>query len=118
MSVKELVKKRADLYKNSLTNKKAIMRLAGDIVVRVMVMDSNEKFSILINKDGYEFIEYDQNNPTVTIEGKEETLIELINTLSSDKYQEAEKKGNIKVQSHGIKGRLVVSKVKKMFGMN
>ncbi|MHA1410348.1 MAG: hypothetical protein ACTSQY_08610 [Candidatus Odinarchaeia archaeon] len=118
MVIKELVEVRADYYSKNSTKNKKLMALIGDIVVKVNVVDSGECFSVVVNKNGYEFIDCEAKSPTVTIEGKEAVLSHLIKTLSSEKYREAEAKGDIKVIPHGIKGRLVVSKVKKMFGMD
>jgi hypothetical protein len=118
MSLRKIIEDRAKyFYKSSSKKRNFLFNIAGEIIVKVFLTDTSECFSVSIKKDTYNIMGCEYKKPNVTVQGNERILIELANTLSSSRYLEAEKNGNLKVIPHGIKGRLLISRVKKLFGM-
>jgi len=95
---------------------RTILRLVGSAKINVTATDTGETLSAEISRNDVKLNEDLLKKPHVSITGDNGTLSMLLNTLSKDKYKEAEEKGMVEVKSHGIKGRLLVSRVRKMFG--
>lgn len=119
MSLYEAVNEKLKVFGASMLRSRkvrTILRLVGSAKINVEATDTGEKLSAEISKKDVKLFRDLQEKPHVSITGNNGTLSMLLNTLSRDRYEEAEKAGLVEVKAHGIKGRLLVSRVRKMFG--
>lgn len=119
MSLYEAVNEKLKVFGASMLRSRkvrTILRLVGSAKVNVRATDTGEKLSAEISKNDVKLFRDLLEKPHVSITSDNGTLTMLLNTLSRDRYEEAEEAGMIEVKAHGVKGRLLVSRVKKMFG--
>lgn len=119
MSVRKAVTDRVQIYTGFQPSSmgKWLSRLFGKVSVKVLVNDAGESFFIVLDHGGLSVVDCGSLKPQVVVEGKTDVLIDLLNNLSRERYLKAERRGDIKVDSKGFKGRLVVSKVRKLLGV-
>lgn len=118
MQIKELLEKRLSLvYANITSSKKYLMKIIGDITVKVKIVDTDECFIVIVKSGTYAFKECRDDKPDIIIEGKKFALEKLIQTVDPQHFKNFEKRGDVKVHSKGLKGRIVTSKVKKLLGL-
>jgi hypothetical protein len=111
----ELLAKRlgdAEHYIKDDSRATTALKLIGKIKVNVKTTDTNENAGATISTDGIELSKQPVEGPAVTISGTSKVLRELITNPSRAKFDEAQTKEKVKIESHGLKGKLVLSKVK------
>ncbi len=113
--------KDAGQYVQNSKGAKLILQIAGAVKLNIETVEPIESASATINANEVLISHELQDNPHATINGKSEIIKELIrSTQDTDvstgalSFDEAEKRGDVSVKSHGIKGRLIVSRVRKM----
>jgi len=113
--------KDAGRYVQKSKGAKLILQIAGAVKLNIETVEPIESASATINANEVLISHELQDNPHATIKGKSEIIKELIrSTQDTDvstgvqSFDEAEKNGDVSIKSHGIKGRLIVSRVRKM----
>lgn len=115
MTLYDLLEKRlgeAQSYIKEDGKVRAALRMIGKIKVNVTTTDTNEEVGAELKSDGIELFRKAVDGPAITLSGASKVLIELITKPSRAKFEEAEKKKLLKLESHGLKGKLVMSRVK------
>lgn len=113
--------KDAGRYVQKSKGAKLILQIAGAVKLNIETVEPIESASATINANEVLISHELQDKPHATITGKSEIIKELIrSTQDTDvstgvqSFDEAEKNGDVSIKSHGIKGRLIVSRVRKM----
>jgi hypothetical protein len=115
MSLYELLVKRlgdAEHYIKEDGKVRGALKMIGKIKVNVKTTDTNENAGATISTDGIELSKQAVEGPAVTISGTSKVLRELIANPSRAKFDKAQEKEQVKIESHGLKGKLVLSRVK------
>jgi hypothetical protein len=115
MSLYELLAKRlgdAEHYIKEDGKARGALKMIGKIKVNVKTTDTNENVGATISTDGVELAKQAVDGPAVTISGTSKVLRELITKPGRAKFDEAQRKEQVKIESHGLKGKLVLSRVK------
>lgn len=111
----DLLKKRlgeAEKYIKEDSKVRNVLKMVGKIKVNVKTNDTNEHVGASIGSDGVEIFRKAIDDPAITISGDSKILTGLVTSPSRAKFDEAQQKEQVKIESHGLKGRLAVSKVK------
>lgn len=123
-SIYELLESRAkeaEQYIRRSKGAKLILKIAGAVRLNITTVDPTDHAAATIT--GKETVVSQEllENPHATITGKNDVIKELIKstretdiTTSAQSFENAEKRGEASIESHGIKGRLIVSRVRKM----
>lgn len=113
--------KDAGQYVQKSKGAKLILQIAGAVKLNIETVEPIESASATINANEVLISHELQDNPHATINGKSEIIKELIRSTQdtdvstgAQSFDEAEKRGDVSIKSHGIKGRLIVSRVRKM----
>jgi hypothetical protein len=115
MSLYELLAKRlgeAEHYIKEDGKVRRALKMIGKIKVNVNTTDTHESTGATISTDGIELSKQAVEGPAVTISGTSKVLRELISNPSKTKFDEAQRKEQVMMEPHGLKGKLVLSKVK------
>ena len=115
MPLYELLEKRlgeAEKYIKEDGKVRGALKMIGSIKVNVRTTDTNEHVGATISTDGVELSKQPIEGPAVTITGTSKVLTELIKNPDRAKFDEAQRKEKINLESHGLKGKLVMSRVK------
>jgi hypothetical protein len=115
MPLYELLEKRlgeAEKYIKEDGKVRGALRMIGNIRVNVKTTDTNEHVGATISTNGVELSKELVEGPAITISGSSSVLTELIRNPDRAKFDEAQRKEQIMLESHGLKGKLVMSKVK------
>jgi hypothetical protein len=115
MSLYELLVKRlgdAEHYIKDDGKVRSALKMIGKIKVNVKTTDTNENTGATISTDGIELSKQAVEGPAVTISGTSKVLRDLITKPSRAKFDEAQQKELVRIEPHGLKGKLVVSRVK------
>jgi hypothetical protein len=88
------------------------LKLIGSIKVNAKTTDTNEHVGATISTNGVELSRQPVEGPAITISGTSKILTELIKNPDRAKFDEAQRKEQIILEPHGLKGKLVMSKVK------
>lgn len=113
--------KEAEQYVQRSKGAKLILKIAGAVRLNVATVDPEDHASATIT--GKEvFVSHELlEKPHATINGKNNIIKDLIvSTKETDisnsvqSFEAAEKRGDVSIKSHGVKGRLIVSRVRKM----
>lgn len=100
---------------------KLVLKIAGAVRINVETVDLPDQASTTIT--GKEVVTSNElfENPHATITGKSNVIKDLITSAqeadissSTQSFEAAEECGDVSVKSHGVKGRLIVSRVRKM----
>jgi hypothetical protein len=115
MPLYELLEKRlgeAEKYIKEDGKVRGALKMIGNIKVNVMTTDTDEHAGATISNNGVELSREAVEGAAITISGTSKVLTELIKNPDRAKFDEAQRKEQIKLESHGLKGKLVMSKVK------
>lgn len=115
MSLYELLVKRlgeADRYIKEDGKIRGALRMIGKIKVNVKTTDTAENVGATISTDGVDLSKEAVEGPAITITGTSRVLTDLIQNPDRAKFDEAQRQEKIKLESRGLKGKLVMSKVK------
>ncbi|MFQ6125187.1 MAG: hypothetical protein ACE5R6_11370 [Candidatus Heimdallarchaeota archaeon] len=113
--------KEAKQYVQRSKGAKLILKIAGAVRLNIVTVDPEDHASATIT--GKEVIVSHKllEDPHATINGKNNVIKNLIVTTKEtdisngvQSFEAAEKRGDIRIKSHGVKGRLIVSRVRKM----
>jgi len=120
----ELIKSRANVasrYVQQSKGAKFILTIAGAVRLNIDTVDPPEQVAVIITDYDVTVSHGLLENPHATIHGITTTIQDLI--ISNDEknlsttansFEDAEKRGEACIEPHGIKGRLIVSRVRKM----
>lgn len=113
--------KEAEQYVQRSKGAKLILKIAGAVRLNIATVDPEDQASATVT--GKEvFVSHELlEKPHATINGKNNVIKDLIvSTKETDisnsvqSFEAAEKRGDVSIKSHGVKGRLIVSRVRKM----
>lgn len=113
--------KEAEKYVQRSKGAKLILKIAGAVRLNVETVDPPDQATATIT--GKEVIVSHEllEKPHATIKGKSNVVKDLIASTkeediskSAESFEAAEKRGDVSIESHGIKGKLIVSRVRKM----
>jgi hypothetical protein len=115
MPLYDLLEKRlgeAEKYIKEDSKARGALKMIGSIKVNIKTTDTNEGVGATISSNGVELFKEAIEGPAITISGTSKVLTDLIRNPDRAKLDEAQRKEQIKLESHGLKGKLVMSKVK------
>jgi hypothetical protein len=115
MPLYELLEKRlgeAEKYIREDGKVRTALKMIGSIKVNVETDDTKEHVGATISTDGINLSKQPVEGPAITITGTSKVLTDLIKNPDRSRFDEAQRKEQIKLESHGLKGKLVMSKVK------
>jgi hypothetical protein len=105
--------KEAEAYLKESKKSKIFLKIVRAAKINVEGQDPEDVASAVIQTDGSITIaEGLHEDLHVTISGKSGIIKDVINSGDKDLAKHAESDGNIKVESHGVKGKLFASKVR------
>jgi len=105
--------KEAEAYLKESKKSKIFLKIVRAAKINVIGKDPEDVASAVISTDGSISVSNElHEKPHVTITGKSNIIKEVINSKDAELAKTAEKNGDIKVESHGIKGKLFASKVR------
>jgi len=105
--------KEAEVYLMESKKSKVFLKIVRAAKINVVGQDPEDVASAVIQTDGSITIaEGLHEGPHVSITGKSNIIKEVINSGDKELAKKAESDGNIKVESHGVKGKLFASKVR------
>ncbi|MHA1237651.1 MAG: hypothetical protein ACTSSJ_00155 [Candidatus Odinarchaeia archaeon] len=119
-SIYEEVKEKFEKYGDSLLKSRKIrtlLKLIGAVSLNFEITDTREKFSAKISSGNVVLSKNHVDKPNVVIRGTSEIYRKLLSTISEEMYKEIYSSGLLEIEAHGLKGKMVVSKVKKMFNL-
>lgn len=105
--------KEAETYLKESKKSKVFLKIVRAAKINVVGQDPEDLASAVIQTDGSITVaEGLHESPHVSITGKSNIIKELVNSGDKDRAKAAEANGDIKVESHGVKGKLFASKVR------
>jgi len=105
--------KEAETYLKESKKSKLFLKIVRAAKINVVGQDPEDVASAVIQTDGSITIaEGLHERPHVSITGKSNIIREVVNSGDKELAKKAEGDGNIKVESHGVKGKLFASKVR------
>ena len=105
--------KEAETYLKESKKSKLFLKIVRAAKINVVGQDPEDVASAVIQTDGSITVaEGLHEAPHVTITGKSNTIKEVVNSGDKELAKKAESDGDIKVKSHGVKGKLFASKVR------
>ena len=123
-TIYELLESRAkevEQYVQRSKGAKFILKIAGAVRLNIATVDPTDHVAATITKKEVIVSRELLENPHATINGKSTVIKDLIASTretdisnSAQSFEAAEKRGDASIESHGIKGRLIVSRVRKM----
>jgi hypothetical protein len=115
MPLYELLKKllgEAERYIKEDERARSALKMIGKIKVNVKATDTNEQVGGTVGTDGVELFKEAIEAPDVTISGASKIMKDLVENPSRARLEEVQKKKLVKMEPHGLKGKLVLSKLK------
>jgi len=115
MSLYELLKKllgEAERYVKEDERARNALKMIGKIKVNVKATDTDEQVGGTVGTDGVELFKDAIEGPDVTISGESKIMKDLVEKPSRARLEEVQKKKLVKMEPHGLKGKLVLSKLK------
>lgn len=115
MPLYELLKKllgEAERYIKEDERARSALKMIGKIKVNVKATDTDEQVGGTVGTDGVELFKEPIEGPDVTISGDSKIMKDLLKNPSRDRLEEVQKKKLVKMEPHGLKGKLVLSKLK------
>jgi len=115
MSLYELLKKllgEAERYIKEDERARSALKMIGKIKVNVKATDTDEQVGGTVGTDGVELFKDAIEGPDVTISGESKIIKDLARSPSKARLEEVQKKKLVKMEPHGLKGKLVLSKLK------
>jgi hypothetical protein len=103
---------KAERYIKQDERAKSALKMIGKIKVNVKATDTDEQLGGTVGTDGVELFKEPIEGPDVTISGDSKTMMDLVKNPSKDRLEEVQKKKLVKLEPHGLKGKLVLSKLK------
>lgn len=123
-NIYELINSRAKVasqYVQQSKGAKFILTIAGAVRLNIDTVDPTEQVALIITENDVTVSHGLLEKPHATIHGKTNTIQDLIVSndetnlsTTANSFEDAEKRGEACIESHGIKGRLIVSRVRKM----
>ncbi len=105
--------KEAETYLKESKKSKLFLKIVRAAKINVVGQDPEDLASAVIQTDGSITVaEGLHESPHVSITGKSNIIKEVVNSGDKERAKKAESDGNIKVESHGVKGKLFASKVR------
>ena len=105
--------KEAETYLKESKKSKVFLKILRAAKINVIGQDPEDVAAAVIQTDGSIEVSNElHEKPHVTITGKSGVIKEVVDSGDKELAKTAEKNGDIKVESHGIKGKLFASKVR------
>jgi len=105
--------KEAETYLKESKKSKVFLKILRAAKINVIGQDPEDVAAAVIQTDGSIEVSNElHEKPHVTITGKSGVIKEVVDSGDKELAKTAEKNGDIKVESHGVKGKLFASRVR------